>query len=64
MKETDAKVKLFGRRGSAEAHLIRDFLHRCDVPFEWIELNNDAQAPPEAQPVSYTHLTLPTILRV
>lgn len=49
MNETEAKVKLFGKRGSAEAHLIRDFLHRCDVPFEWIELNNDARAQLEAQ---------------
>jgi thioredoxin reductase (NADPH) len=69
MKKTDAKVKLFGKRGSAEAHLIRDFLHRCDVPFEWIELNddalknnvmnNDAWAQPEAQAEELSDRQLP-----
>jgi thioredoxin reductase (NADPH) len=37
-------VKLYGRPGSAEAYRLRDFLHRCDVPFEWIPLDGDAQA--------------------
>ncbi|MGC2822082.1 MAG: FAD-dependent oxidoreductase [Candidatus Sulfotelmatobacter sp.] len=48
MSEAELKVKLFGTRGSAEAHAIRDFLHRCDVPFEWIELSDDAKARSEA----------------
>jgi thioredoxin reductase (NADPH) len=37
------KVKIYGRTGSA-AFAIRDFLHRSDIPFEWIELENDEQA--------------------
>src|SRR6267143_4066 len=37
-------VKVFGRFGSAQAFAIRDFLHRSDVPFEWIELRRDEQA--------------------
>jgi thioredoxin reductase (NADPH) len=37
-------VKIFGRGASAQAYAIRDFLHRCDVPFEWIELKSDEQA--------------------
>src|SRR2546428_12803448 len=37
-------VKIYGRLGSAEAYQLRDFLHRCDVPFEWIPLESDAQA--------------------
>ena len=48
MSEAELKVKLFGTRGSAEAYAIRDFLHRCDVPFEWIELSDDAKARSEA----------------
>ena len=37
-------AKLYGRTGSAHAHAIRDFLHRSDVPFEWIEVPSDEEA--------------------
>ena len=37
-------VKLYGRTGSAHAHAIRDFLHRSDVPLEWIEVPSDEAA--------------------
>src|ERR1700733_1518832 len=39
-----AIVKVFGRTGCAAAYAVRDFLHRCDVPFEWIELKTNEQA--------------------
>ncbi|MWR36459.1 pyridine nucleotide-disulfide oxidoreductase, partial [Helicobacter pylori] len=29
---------------SANGYAIRDFLHRCDIPFEWIELGSDKEA--------------------
>jgi thioredoxin reductase (NADPH) len=44
MDETSLKVQLFGTRGNAHAYAIRDFLHRSDVPFQWIELTTDEQA--------------------
>jgi thioredoxin reductase (NADPH) len=37
-------VKIYGRMRSAEGYAIRDFLHRCDIPFEWVELNSDEEA--------------------
>lgn len=37
-------VKVCGRLGVPQGYLIRDFLHRCDIPFEWIELNSDEDA--------------------
>lgn len=37
-------AKLYGRTGSAHAHAIRDFLHRSDIPFEWIEVPSDEAA--------------------
>jgi thioredoxin reductase (NADPH) len=49
MSETPPKIKLFGRRGSATAYQIRDFLHRCDVLFQYVELRTDEQARKEAQ---------------
>ena len=49
MTERNGEIQLFGTRGSAEAYAIRDFLHRCDVPFQWIELVSDEQAQKYAQ---------------
>lgn len=39
-----AALKIFGRSDSAKAYAIRDFLHRGDVPFEWVELHSEEQA--------------------
>ncbi|MFZ0883701.1 MAG: FAD-dependent oxidoreductase [Candidatus Acidiferrales bacterium] len=39
-----SRVQVFGRAGCAAAYAIRDFLHRCDVPFEWVELKTDEQS--------------------
>jgi len=36
-------IRLYGRPGSAHADAIRDFLHRSDVPFEWIEVKTDEE---------------------
>lgn len=41
---TPPLVKIFDRLGSASCYAIRDFLYRCDVPFEWVELATDEQA--------------------
>lgn len=37
-------VRIYGKPGSREAWLIRDFLQRSDVPFQWVELHDDEQA--------------------
>src|SRR5580693_1241950 len=39
-----SKVRIYGRMGSSIGYMIRDFLHRSDVPFEWIELADDEDA--------------------
>lgn len=41
-------MKIIGKAGSVTAYKIRDYLQRSDVPFEWIELENDQQARAEA----------------
>jgi thioredoxin reductase (NADPH) len=38
------QVKIFGKTGAPLAYAIRDFLHRNDVPFEWIEMQNEENA--------------------
>ena len=39
-----ARIKIYGRIGAPSAYAIRDFLHRCDIPFHWIEIASDEQA--------------------
>jgi thioredoxin reductase (NADPH) len=43
-QEQQPKLKLFGSPGSPAAYAIRDFLHRSDVPFEWVEIHSNEQA--------------------
>ena len=35
---------MFGTAGSPAAYAIRDFLHRSDVPFEWVEVRTNEEA--------------------
>lgn len=42
--DENSLVKVFGRSGTAEGYKIRDFLQRCDIPFQWIELASDEEA--------------------
>jgi thioredoxin reductase (NADPH) len=44
MNDVDQTIELVGTRGSATAYAIRDFLHRSDVPFHWVELRTDEDA--------------------
>src|SRR5437879_2638227 len=37
-------VKVYGPARSPLCYTIRDFLHRSDIPFEWIELKTDEDA--------------------
>jgi thioredoxin reductase (NADPH) len=41
-QDGEPAVTLLGTRNSAQAYAIRDFLHRSDVPFRWIELSGDS----------------------
>ncbi len=41
-------VRVYGRPGSSLGYMIRDFLHRSDVPYEWVELHTDEDARTQA----------------
>ncbi len=43
MDSSQPTIQVFGTRGSAVCYSIRDFLHRSNVPFEWIDLTSDEQ---------------------
>ncbi|OWW18467.1 FAD-dependent oxidoreductase [Noviherbaspirillum denitrificans] len=52
-------VKVCGRRGAAEGYAIRDFLYRCGISFEWIELDSDETARSVAKVQSLKDSRLP-----
>jgi thioredoxin reductase (NADPH) len=52
-------VRIYGRLGNAAAYSIRDFLHRSDVPFEWVHLGSDANARQAAQVADLHDARLP-----
>jgi len=61
--ETDLPhIRILGRPGSALAYMIRDFLHRGDVPFDWIELHSDDEARAKANVADLHDSRLPVCL--
>jgi thioredoxin reductase (NADPH) len=53
------KLRLFGIHGSSAAYVLRDFLHRSAVPFEWIELTTDQRARELAEVENLQDVRLP-----
>jgi thioredoxin reductase (NADPH) len=65
MTATDSKqplVRIYGRVASPEAYRLRDFLHRCDVPFEFIPL--ESGSPPVCEFRDGTRMEGPSIRQV
>jgi thioredoxin reductase (NADPH) len=56
-------VRVHGRVGNAAAYAIRDFLHRCDVPFEWVPREGDGRGPACEFPDG-TRMEAPTIRQI
>ena len=62
MKTNTANIQLFGTWGSAEAYAIRDFLHRGDVPFDYLELRTDEDARTLAHVENLNDPRLPVVI--
>jgi thioredoxin reductase (NADPH) len=58
------KVRIYGRLGNAAAYAIRDFLHRCDVPFEWVQVDGPGPRDPLCVFPDGTRLEAPTIRQI
>ena len=57
-------VRIYGRLGNAAAYAIRDFLHRCDVPFEWVQVDDAAPRDPLCVFPDGTRMEAPTIRQI
>lgn len=57
-------VRIRGRLGSVEAYRLRDFLHRCDVPFEWITADSEDPRLPVCEFPDGTRMERPTLRQV
>jgi thioredoxin reductase (NADPH) len=55
-------VRLLGTHGSAAAYMLRDFLYRSGVPFEWIGLTTDERARELAQVDNLQDARLPVCI--
>ena len=60
----DAVVRLYGKRESPQAYALRDYLQRCDIPFEWVELRDNEQARAELRLDSVDDPRLPICIRL
>jgi thioredoxin reductase (NADPH) len=58
----DVELKLLGTRGSSKAYALRDFLHRSDIPFDWVELTSEEQARAQAEVSGINDSRLPVCL--
>lgn len=56
------QVRILGKPGSPIGYMIRDFLHRSDVPFDWIELRTDDEARSKAGVAGLNDNRLPVCL--
>jgi thioredoxin reductase (NADPH) len=43
-RDSASAIQILGKIGSPLGYMIRDFLHRSEVPFEWVELRDDQDA--------------------
>jgi len=59
VKTEPPRIRIFGKLGSPLGYMIRDVLHRGDVPFEWVELHSDDEARKKAKVDSLSDNRLP-----
>lgn len=55
-------VLILGKPGCPLAYMIRDFLHRSDIPYQWIELQSDDDAREKAHTSGLSDSRLPVCI--
>ncbi len=55
-------VRLVGHRWSREAHRLRDFLSRNQVPYQWIDVEADAEAQRLIEEIDGERVRLPVVV--
>jgi thioredoxin reductase (NADPH) len=55
-------LEVYGPRTSPKAYAIRDFLHRSDIPFIWVELTSDEEAQRKARVSGLHDSRLPVVV--
>jgi thioredoxin reductase (NADPH) len=58
-KSSPPLLKIYGPVASSDGYALRDFLHRSDVPFEWVPLKSDNEAREQAGVPSLRDSRLP-----
>lgn len=59
---TNGRVLIYGKAGSPMGYMIRDFMHRSDIPFDWIELRDDQAARQNAGVSGLNDSRLPVVI--
>jgi len=56
-----APIRLYGAEWCADCHRAREFLTRRQVPFEWVDVDQDEEAVRTVELLSHGSRRLPTL---
>jgi len=59
MENFNGTIRIYGRNAEPLGYMIRDFLHRSDIPFEWIDVTNNDEVLRQAGVASASDKRLP-----
>lgn len=54
-------IRIAGTLWSPSSHIIKDFLSRCQIPYKWLDIENDEEAKALVESVSKENVKLPVV---